>query len=61
MLRQRVTQRYGRTLVEQYAHLYRGERASCHVLKHCTDLFESDTRKPFHELRDKGAVFNILE
>ena len=61
MLRQRVTQRFRSTLIEQYAHLCGGEGATCGVVQYRADLFESDTREPVHKLRHKSAVLKILE
>ena len=61
VLRQRVTQRFRSALIEQYAHLCRGKRTACGVIEYGTNLLQSDTRKPFHELRHQRAVFKIFK
>lgn len=61
MLRQRATQRFGRALVEQYAHLGRGKRAAGGVIQHGTNLLKTDARKPIHEFRDQRSVFKVLK
>ena len=50
MLRQRTTQRFGRALIKEYAHLGRGQRAACGMVQHRANLFEGDTREPLDEL-----------
>jgi hypothetical protein len=37
-LRQRVTQRFRSPLIEQYAHLCRGERTACGMIEHRANL-----------------------
>lgn len=61
MLPQRVPQRFGRALIEEYAHLDGGQSASCSVLQHRTGLIERDAGEPFHELLDGRPILQILE
>ena len=50
VLRQELPQRDRSTLVKQYAHLGRGQSATCRVFQHRADLFQGDARKPLNEL-----------
>jgi hypothetical protein len=50
MLRQRVSQRFGGALVEQYAHLCRSKRTACGVIEYGPNLLKRDTGKPIDEL-----------
>ena len=61
MLRQSVTQRFRSPLIEQYAHLCRGECAACGVIEYRSNLLQSDPRKPFNKLRHLRAILQILE
>lgn len=61
MLRQGIAQRDRRPLVEQDAHLGRSQRTACCVLQDSTRLPEGDAWKPLDELRDQGAVLEVLE
>ena len=61
MVRQCATQRFRRALIEQYAHLGRGECAARSMIKHRTDLFMADAREPLYKLRRQRSVFKILE
>lgn len=50
MLRQRLSERDGGALIEQYAHLGRSQRTPCGVLQDIARLFERDAWKPLDEL-----------
>jgi hypothetical protein len=56
-----VGQGNGRTLVKQYAHSSRGQRASRRVLEHGTGLLQRNTGEPLDELINVRAVFEVLE
>jgi len=58
---QRVTQRFGRALIEKYAHLCGSECTSRDVIKHGPNLFGSDAGKPFDELCYESAVLEIFK
>lgn len=61
VLRQNFAQRYRRTLVKQDAHSGRGKRTAGSVLQDSANLGNRDARKPFHELRHRCAILEILE
>jgi hypothetical protein len=61
VLRQGVTQRLGRPLIEQYAHLCGGERTACGMIEHRANLLQRDPGKPIDKLRHQRAVFKILK
>ena len=61
VVRQTLPQRRRYSLIEQYAHLRRSERAARRMFKHGANLFQGDAGKPFHELSYRRAVFEILE
>ena len=48
-------------MIEQNAHLCWSQRASCSVLQHGANLFESNARKPFHKLGHQCAIFKIFK
>ena len=60
-MRQGVTQGLGRALVERYAHLCGSKGASRSVIKYGSNLHERHAGEPFDELRNEGAVLEILE
>ena len=60
-MRQRVTQRLRRALIEKNTHLCGSKRASRGVIEHGTHLFKRHAGEPFDELRRKGAVLEVLE
>lgn len=61
MTRQKLPQRYRRTLIEKYAHLRRGQSAAGSVLQHGARLLQRDTREQFNDLADWHAIFEVLE
>jgi len=61
VVRQGLTQGFGRALVEKYAHLCGSKGASRSVIKYGSNLLESHAGKPFDELSNEGAVLEILE
>src|SRR5687768_17174231 len=50
-----------RTLVKKNPHSNRGHRTACGMLEHGANLVERDSRKPFDNIRQRGARFEILE
>ena len=60
-MRERPAQRDWSALVEEYAHLSRGEGAARRMLQHGASLLDSYARKPLDELRYEGAILEILE
>ncbi len=56
VLRQRLAQERGSTLVKQYAHSGGSQRAPCGVFQDGADLFDGHAGKPLHELRRRSAV-----
>src|SRR5439155_15072285 len=61
MLRQRVTQRLRSPLIEQYAHLCRGERTACGMIEYRANLLQSHPRKPINKLRHQRAILKMLK
>ena len=49
------------TLIEKDTHLCRRERTPRRMIKHGTRLLHGHTRKPVHELLDRGVIFQVLE
>ncbi len=61
VMRQRLAQRNRGTLVEEYPHLRRCQRASSSVLQNLTRLLDADSGEPIDELGYLCAVFEIFE
>lgn len=61
MMREALTQRDGRSLIEEDAHSDRSQSTSSGVLEHCSCPLDRDARKPLDELRDGCTVLEILE
>ena len=58
---QSMPQRFWCPLIEQDTHSGRREGALTGMVEDGSDLIESDTGKPFHELRCGRAVFEVLK
>ena len=56
-----MAQRCRSALIEEDAHLRRGQSAARCVLQHSACLIKSNAREQLNELTDRHSVFEILE
>lgn len=61
MLREKLTQRDWRALIEKDPHLSRSQSAARRMLKYSTGLLKGNTGEPFQKLSDLSTVFEVLE